>query len=309
MVGEGALSRPYCSCRPCQQGFSPLDDVLPLAERRPPWDRQQAGARLAAEVPFRTAQELVRELTGLSLRAHTRQAGTGELSREVGVLEVSPTAAEMAQRVAEMAAGKPWRPVMGLASDGAFVPTRPAPAKGPAPGRGRTRANRAGWQGEGKAAKGVRFYRVDQERLVQVWSWHPVQTDEQAAEALRQVNAAGLIPEAQGRWCVLGEGAKGIWKQANALLPTAVPILAYYHGREPVPKVGGLQVGDDAAQEAEWVEAMMARLCWGYVDWAIEGLEALQPRESQAAEEIRKLLGFLRHRAGRLHDRRARKGG
>jgi hypothetical protein len=75
-----------------------------------------------------------------------------------------------------------------------------------------------------------------------------------------------------------------------------------------VHKVGDLQFGDDAEQEQEWVEAMMARLFWGYVDWAIEGLEALQPRESQAAEEIRKLIGFLRKSAGRLQYRRARKG-
>jgi hypothetical protein len=54
---------------------------------------------------------------------------------------------------------------------------------------------------------------------------------------------------------------------------------------------------------------MMARLVWGYVDGAIEGLETLQPRDSQAAEEIRKLIGFLRHSAGQLHDRTARKGG
>jgi hypothetical protein len=54
---------------------------------------------------------------------------------------------------------------------------------------------------------------------------------------------------------------------------------------------------------------MMARLFWGYVDWAIDGLEALQPRDSQAAEEIRKLIGFLRSNERRLHDRGARKGG
>ena len=62
-------------------------------------------------------------------------------------------------------------------------------------------------------------------------------------------------------------------------------------------------------QECEWVEAMMARLFWGYVDWAIEGLKALQPRDTQAAEEIRKLIGFLRNSEGWLHYRAARKGG
>ena len=113
----------------CQQGFAPLDDALQLSERRTPWDLQQAAARLAAEVPFETAQELFTQLTGLSLSDHTIHAVAGELSHELGVLEVSPTAAEMAQRVAEMAAGKTWRPIMVLAIDGAFVPTRPAQAK------------------------------------------------------------------------------------------------------------------------------------------------------------------------------------
>ena len=127
--------------------------------------------------------------------------------------------------------------------------------------------------------------------------------------ALRQVQDAGLIPEDQVRLCVLGDGAKWIWNQVNALFPTAVQILDYYHCREHVHKVGYLQFSEDAVQAQEWVEAMMARLFWGYVDWAIEGLEALQPRDDQAAEEIRKLIGFLRNNAERLHYRTARKGG
>ena len=104
-------------------------------------------------------------------------------------------------------------------------------------------------------------------------------------------------------------GRSGFGSQVNALFPTAVQILDDYHCREHVHKVGGLQFSEDAVQAREWVEAMMARLFWGDVDWAIEGLEALQPREDQAAEEIRKLIGFLRNSAGRLHDRMARKGG
>jgi hypothetical protein len=309
MVGEVSLARPYFYCPSCQQGFAPLDNALQLSERRTQWDMQQAAARLAAEVPFETAQELFTQLTSLSLSDHTIHAVAGELSQELGVLEVSPTAAEMAQRVAEMAAGKTWRPIMVLAIDGAFVPTRPAQAKGEATGRQRTRARRAGWQGEWKEAKGFRFYLVDQERIVHVLSWYQVARDEDVGTALKRVKDAGLIPEDQVRLCVIGDGAKWIWKQVNALFPTAVQILDYYHCSEHVHKVGGLQFGEDAVQAREWVEAMMARLFWGYVDWAIEGLETLQPREDQTAEEIRKLIGFLRNNAGRLHYRTARKGG
>jgi Uncharacterised protein family (UPF0236) len=309
MVGEVSLARPYFYCPDCQQGFAPLDDALQLSERRTQWDMQQAATRLAAEVPFETAQELFTQLSGLPLSDHTIHAVAGELSQELGVLEVSPTAAEMAQRIAETAAGKTWRPILVLAIDGAFVPTRPAQAKGEATGRQRTRARRAGWQGEWKEAKGFRVYLVDQERIVHVLSWYQVARDEDVGAALKRVKDAGLIPEDQVRLCVIGDGAKWIWNQVNALFPTAVQILDYYHGSEHVHKVGGLQFGDDAVQAREWVEAMMARLFWGYVDWAIEGLESLQPREEQTAEEIRKLIGFLRNNAGRLHYRTARKGG
>jgi Uncharacterised protein family (UPF0236) len=309
MVGEVSLARPYFYCPQCQQGFTPLDDALQLSERRTPWDLQQAAARLAAEVPFATAQELFAQLTGLALSDHAIHEVTGELSDELGVLEVSPTAADLAHRVAEMAAGKRWRPIMVLGIDGAYVPTRPEQAKGSVTGRQRTRAKRAGWQGEWKEAKGFRFYLVDKERIVHLLSWHQVQTDEEAAEALRQVKAAGLIPEDQVRLCVLGDGAKWIWNQVKTLFPTAVQILDYYHCREHVHKVGALQFAEDAVQAQEWVEATMARLFWGYVDWAVEGLQALQPRDPQAAEEIRKLIGFLQNSAERLRYRRARKGG
>ena len=309
LVGEVCLSRPYCYCPACQQGFAPLDDALELSERRTQGDLQQAAARLAAEVPVATAQELCTQLTGLSLSDHTIPAVAGELGQELEVLDMSPPAAEVARRVAEMAAGKRWRPVMVLAINGAFVPTRPEQATGEATGRRRTRAQRAGWQGDWKEAKGFRCYLVDQERSVQLLSWHQVPTDEPAAAALRHVNAAGWIPEDQVRVCVLGDGAKWIWNQVNTFFPTAVQILDDYHGREHGHKGGALPCIEDAVQRQEWVEAMMARLFGGCVDWAIEGLEALQPRDSQAAEESRKLIGFLRNNAARLPYRTARKGG
>lgn len=106
MEGEVSLSRPSCSGRHCQQGFSLLAEVRQLSERRTPWDLQTAGARLAAEGPLKTAQERFRDRTGLSWSEHTRQEVTGELSHAWGGLEGRPTAAEMAHRVAAMAAGQ-----------------------------------------------------------------------------------------------------------------------------------------------------------------------------------------------------------
>ena len=166
LVGEVSLARPYFYCPQCQQGFTPLDDALQLSERRTQWDLQQAAARLAAEVPFATAQELFAQLTGLALSDHTIHEVTGELSDELGVLEVSPTAADMAHRVAEMAAGKPWRPILVLGIDGADVLTRPEQAKGSVTGRQRTRAKRARWRGQWRDATGFRFSLLDGDRIV-----------------------------------------------------------------------------------------------------------------------------------------------
>jgi hypothetical protein len=119
--------------------------------------------------------------------------------------------------------------------------------------------------GEWKEAKGFRFSLVDNERIVHLLSWYQVGQDEDVGATLRQVKDAGLIPEGQVRLCVIGDGAKWTWNQINALFSSAVQILDYYHCSEHVYTVGGRQFGEDAVQEREWVEAMMARLVWGYM--------------------------------------------
>lgn len=106
-----------------------------------------------------------------------------------------------------------------LAIDGAEVPPRPETAQGRRPGPQQVRAKRARWTGEWREAKGVRLYLLAADRMIQVLSWHQVQTDEEAAAALRQVKAAGLIPEQEVRLCMMADGARWIWQQAQALCP------------------------------------------------------------------------------------------
>jgi len=309
LVGQVSLERPYFYCLECKRGFYPLDEALELSQRRKQWDVQEAGARLAAEVPFETAQELFSQLTGLSLSNHTTHEVVGELGQGLGVLDVSPTVEEIAQRVAQVAEGKKQPPVLVLAIDGAHVPTRPEGARGPGKGKKRKRARRAKWHGEWKEAKGFRFYLVDKERIVQVLSWHQIQRDDQLGAALRQVKEAGLIPEEQVRLCVLGDGAKWIWNQAKKLFPKAVQVLDYYHLSERLHKVALAQFYDDPLKEREWVEATKARLFYGYLEWALLGLEGMKPRDAAAAEEIRKLWSYLKENQGRVKYRALRRKG
>jgi Uncharacterised protein family (UPF0236) len=309
LVGAVRLRRPYFYCEPCQRGTAPLDEALQLTERRKQSDVQKAAVKLTKELPYATACELFEELTGLPLSAHTAHEVTQAVAEGLTVLEVAPSREDLAARIAAVATGQTWRPILVLAIDGAAVPTRPATAQGRRPGRKKVRAKRARWTGEWREAKGFRFYLLADDRIIQVLSWHQVQTDEEVAEALRHVKAAGLIPEDQVRLCAIADGAPWIWKQVQALFPSAVEILDYYHCCEHLSKVATLQYGDHPERQQEWYEAAVARLFWGEVHGVIWGLQRMKPTDAQAAEEITKLIGYLQRHQERLDYQFARKGG
>jgi hypothetical protein len=309
LVGAIRLRRPYFYCEPCQCGSTPLDAVLGLTKRRKQPDVQKAAIQLTREVPYETACELFEELTGLPLSAHTAHEVTREVAEGLTVLDVAPSREEVVAKIAAVAMGQPWRPILVLAIDGADVPTRPETAKGRRPGRKKARAKRARWTGAWREAKGFRFYLIADDRIVQVLSWHQVQTDEETAEALRQITAAGLIPEDRVRLCVIADGARWIWKQARALFASAVEILDYYHCSEHVYKVAALQYGAHPERQQEWCEAALARLFYGEVHGVIWGLQRMQPTDAQAAQEIAMLIAYLQRHQERLDYRFARKGG
>jgi hypothetical protein len=309
LVGAVRLRRPYFYCERCQLGTSPLDEALQLAERRKQPDVQRAAVQLTKEVPYETACELFAELTGLPLSAHTAHEVTQAVAQGLTVLDVTPSWEEILAKITTVAAGQPWRPILVLAIDGADVPTRPETAKGRRSGRRKVRAKRVRWTGEWREAKGFRFYLLADDRIVHVLSWHQVQTDEEAAAALRQVKAAGLIPEAEVRLCVIADGARWIWKQAQALFPSAVEILDYYHCSERLHQVAALQYGADPERQREWCEAALARLFYGEVHGVIWGLQRMKPTDARAAEEIAKLIPYLQRHQERLDYRFARKGG
>jgi len=309
LLGSVQVSRPYFYCTACQHGVSPLDDALGLAEGRKQFDVQKAAAKLAAEVPYDTAQELFAELTGVPLSTERLHALTNAVANGVGVLDVAPTQEEIMAKIAAVAAGRRWRPILVLAIDGADVPTRPETAKGRRRGRKRQRAKRARWTGQWREAKGFRFYLVDDDRIVHLLSWHQIQDDEALFAALQAVKEAGLIPEELVRLGVLADGARWIWNRVKVLFPTAEEILDYYHWAERVHKLAEVQYGDHPEKALEWVEATMARLFAGEVDGGIWGLQRLRPATAEAAAEIEQLIGYLQNNRERINYRSQRKAG
>ena len=159
------------------------------------------------------------------------------------------------------------------------------------PGRQRQRAKRARWQGPWREAQGFRFYLLEGDRIGHQLSWHQVQTDQQLAEALKQVKQVGLIPESKVRLGVVAAGAKWIWKQVQVLFPSARRIVDYSPCCDHLHKVASLPFGDHPEKQTQWMEATLARLFCGEVNTVIQDLQVLQPTTPQAAEEIRKLVG------------------
>jgi hypothetical protein len=123
------------------------------------------------------------------------------------------------------------------------------------------------------------------------------------------VKAAGLIPEEEVRLCVIADGARWSWKPAQALFPSAVEILDYYHCRAHLHTVAVLQYGAHPERHQQWDEAALARRFYGEVHGVIWGLQRMKPTDAQTAEEIKKLVRYLQRHEARLDYRFARKGG
>jgi len=252
---------------------------------------------------------LFEELTKVSLRDSTLHEVVGEISEGVGVLEVAPTAQEIGEKVERVAQGKSWRPIVVLAIDGAQVPTRPERARGTRPGRKKQRANRAHWRGEWREAKGFRLYLVEADRIVHLLSWHQIQTDEECAQALRQVKEAGLLDEAAVRLCVVADGARWIWNRVKELFPTAREILDYYHCSEHIQEVAAAYYKASAGEALEWVEAVMARLFCGEIDGVLQSLVELKPSTEEAKTVIDHCHQYLVSNRNRVDYGGHRRGG
>ena len=309
LVGEVELARPYFYCVPCSQGFAPLDATLGVAPGRKQFDVQHAAAKLATEVPYETAQDLLEELTGVGVSTARLHELTNTVAEGLSVLDVAPTRGEILAKLAAVAEGRRWRPIGVLAIDGADLPTRPEAAKGRRPGRKKHRAKRARWQGQWREAKGIRFYLVDDDRIIHLLSWHQIQDHEALFAALRQVKDAGLIPEDSLRLCVVADGAQWIWQGVQPLFPTAEMILDYYHCAEHVYQVATAHYSDQPEQALEWVEATMARLFAGEVAGVLWGLPRTRPASGQATAAVDELIGYLENNQSRINYRSQRRAG
>jgi len=308
LVGPVQLERPYFYCRPCRFGYYPFDEALGVVAGCKQLDMQQAAAKLVTEVPYDTAQELFRDLTGVPFGSERMHTVANQVAEGLTVVDVAPSREELERRIAEVAGGRFRRPILVLGIDGAYVPTRPERARGRRPGQGRQRAKRALWRGQWREAKGFRLYLMDGDRIVHVLSWHQVQNEEQLGEALQQLKEVGVIPEEQVRLCVVCDGAEWIWKHVQALFPQARQVLDYYHCAEYLHGVAKVQYGS-SLQALEWVEATLTRLYLGKLPSVLGGLGRMQATSEEAAKAIANCRAYLAEHRGRTTYQKLRRGG
>ena len=86
-------------------------------------------------------------------------------------------------------------------------------------------------------------------------------------------------------------------------------MLVYYHCVEHIYKVAKFQYDENSQQALEWVESTVCRLFFAEANSVISGLRLMKVKDSEASEEIRKLIGYSDHNRNRIHYQGDRIGG
>jgi len=184
LQGKIGVERPYFHRRDCNIGYHPLNEALALPQEVHQYDVQKKVLKLAAEMPYARAAELVSELTGTPVSSHHNHETLNRVANLAALETVIPDRQEMTRRIEAVKTSLEDRPILVVAADGAHAPTRPKAGRNTKRGPGRWRE-----------VKGFRLYLVgDDERIVQLASWHQIQDAQCFTEDLKQV-AQGLPVE------------------------------------------------------------------------------------------------------------------
>lgn len=289
LQGEFSLERPYFYCSACRQGFCPVDQALGLAVQTHQFDVQHRVTRLAARLPFEEAVATAEELTGVGVSNHFAHDTLTAVGEAATLELVIPDAREIERRIAKARGTAETLPILVVAADGAKTPTRP-------------KAPRTGKRGPGRyrEVRGVRIYLLDpDDEGIPVASWHQIQTAEAFRADLAMI--AQRIPHQQVRICLVGDGADWVWTAMVECFPTGSQVLDFYHCLEHLHTAARAQYGEGSLEGRQWAESTMTRLAEGDVGTVLEQLRRLRPRQGkQAAEELRKLIGYLEGQRDRL---------
>ena len=287
LQGEFTLKRPYFHCDDCHCGYHPLDEALELSRAFHQYDIEEKVLKLATEMPYALAAELVSDLTGVPVSNHHGHDALTQVAEIADLETVVPDKEEIKRRIERAKTSPEDRPILIIALDGAHAPTRP-----------RARRNEKRGPGKWREAKGVRLYLAPEEgRIIQIASWHQIQDADAMRRDLHKI--AERIPQQQVRIALLGDGAAWVWNTLGECFPEGRQVLDYYHCSEHLHTVAETHF-KDTEHASQWVEATLARLSQDRTSHVIAGLRNMRPNSVLDMEEIDKLITYLQNQRERL---------
>jgi hypothetical protein len=293
LLGSTTISRPYFYCSDCKFGFHPADEALKLTEEFHQADIQEKLAKLTGKMTFEDAAETFTELTGIKVGNHLAHKNLERLSDSSSIEIVLPTKEEISEKIAVVTKELDEKPIMVVAVDGAFAPTRP-------PGKRNKKRGPGAW----KEVKGFRIYlQGKSDRIVQLMSWHQIQNADELGSDLKF--AAQLIPQDRVKIALLGDGAAWLWTRMKECFPDGKQILDYYHCSERVHQAAVAQFGQNSKAK-EWAELAMVKLDLALVNTVVLDLKELSPRSPDANFEIQKLVTYLQNQKEKIGYKKAK---
>ena len=294
LVGEYRLVRPYWHCRPCAQGYAPLDELLGLAAGALSPGLSRVACRLGIEEAFAPAADILYE----TLRVDVPTEAVRRITEGIGQVAEAEQQAAMA---AAAAGQEPPLPEVAptqllVAADGVQVHT----------------------DGEWHEAK------VGVVAPLGPATWTDPDSGRECFTLGAQSVCAGFEPAAQFWWrlycearrrglgaasvaliVVLGDGAEWIWKAAARFLQVGpvelVEIVDIYHAWEHLWQVANTVYGTGSAAATAWVAPLKAALLEAGVAPVLAALAELQPTTPAGSDEVRKAREYFTEHAARMN--------
>lgn len=297
LVGDYRIARPYFVCDHCHQGLAPVDERLGIGAGALSPGLQRVGSRLGIDDSFEDAVDALFE----TLRIALKDEAVRRVSEGIGqVAEAQAQAAvTLAQSGKEPLAKEEIRAESGVLlveTDGVLVhevdgnwhevKVGLAAPLGPKVGEDEQ-------TGRSALVMGKPSYCAGFERGEAFW-WRLY------VEACR----LGLGKQLVTTVVVLGDGADWIWRYAATFLGLAgvkvVEILDIYHAFEHLGTVAGAVFGQGSKAGTAWLGPLKRRLEEEGPAPVLAALGELHPAGEEAAEEVRKAIGYFTEHAARM---------
>jgi len=298
LVGDYTFTRPYYDCAACHHGLAPLDERLGLGRGTLSPGLARVACRLGIEDSFGEAVDALEE----TLRVDVAREGTRRITEGIGAVAEAEEQAAMARAQAgcdplppEQVRALPQGAGLLVEVDGAQVhldddwheakvglaaPLGPTTTTDPDSGRE-------------TLTLGPPSYCAGFENAETFW-WRVY------VEACRQ----GLGSVGLALIVVLGDGAEWIWHYAPRFLAIGpaeiVEIIDIFHAWEHLGTVATAVFGHGTAAAHAWLEPLKQQLLEQGVAPVLTALGQLTPADPDAADEVRKALGYFTTHAARM---------